>query len=240
MQQSNHPARFNIPFANNAGPTYVRDIPQDHQSATTSDAPASLYDGFPPETFTPQSSGGVPPNGADVNGILRWLSQQARWNQSGGPALFDSTLATAIGGYPKGAVLASTVTAGVQFVSLVENNSTNPDVDPTNWRVQGSGSVTIAGTAWRRVASDGWIECGGVAGIPLSYEDSFSFTFPTPFPTNCLGFFATPINSAQSSSGQTTIQEVNLSAGGALLFAQNHQSYLADIAGGMRWRAWGY
>ncbi|NML93814.1 gp53-like domain-containing protein [Novosphingobium olei] len=240
MQQSDIPPRFLIPFADGAGAGYIRAIPQAHQAATSTDAPASLFDGFPPETFLPEASGGIPPNGKDFNGILNWLSLAVRWAQAGGPVFFDAALSSAIGGYPKGAVLASAATDGLFFVSQVNNNTADPDVNATNWQTMGATKRTIAGSAWRRVNSDGWIETGGVAAIGRSTEGNFTLTFPQAFPNACLGVVATVINSSQSNTGQTTIQEVSLSAGSALLYAQNHQSSLVDIAGGIRWRAWGY
>lgn len=240
MQQSDIPPRFHIPFADSAGASYIRTIPQAHQVASGTDAPASLYDGFPPECFQPKGSGGIPPNGKDLNGILNWLSQAVQWSQAGAPALYNSAFSTAIGGYPKGAVLASAATAGLLFVSQVENNTDDPDVTPTNWRAIGGSKRDLSGSNWRRVNADGWVEMGGVASIGRTSEGTFTLTFPWAFPTACLGLTATVINSAQSNNGQTTIQEVSLSTASALLYAQNHQSALNDIAGGIRWRAWGY
>lgn len=240
MQQSDIPARFPIPFADSAGVSYIRAIPQAHQVASGTDAPASLYDGFPPECFQPEASGGIPPNGKDFNGILNWLSAAVRWSQAGAPALYNSAFSTAIGGYPKGAVLASASTAGLLFVSQVENNTADPDSDPTNWRALGGSRRDLSGSNWRRVNADGWVEMGGVASIGRTTEGSFILTFPWSFPTACLGVQGVPINSSSSNNGQTTFQEVSLSTGSATLYAQNHQTALNDIAGGMRWRAWGY
>ena len=74
MQQSDLPRRFPVPFANSAGGSYIREIPTDAVTPTSTDAPASLYDGFPPECFVDLGAGGIPPNGADFNGILNQLS----------------------------------------------------------------------------------------------------------------------------------------------------------------------
>lgn len=244
MKLSDTPARFPIPFANAAASGYIRSIPQAHQTPITGDAPASLTDGFPPETFVPAESGGTPPNGKDFNGILFQITAALRWMQAGGSAVYDNSFVTDIGGYPRGAVLTSASSAGVQWLSLVDDNTVNPDSGPSvNWLEIASLNPTfsISGGNWKRVDPDGFIEMGGVAPITRSTEGAFGFTFPmSAFPTACLGISAMPINSAQSTTGQTTIQEVSLTASGATLFAQNHQSNLQDIAGGMRWRAWGY
>ena len=39
MQITDIPAKFPIPFANNAGASYIRTVPTDHVDATTTDAP---------------------------------------------------------------------------------------------------------------------------------------------------------------------------------------------------------
>lgn len=136
MKSTDVPAGLVIPFASQAAAGYVRDIPRDAQAATTTDAPASLVQGFPPATFTPESAGGVPPNGQDMNGILRVLSAWARWQKAGGPNPFDGGWANGgAGGYPLGARVASATVPGRTWVSRVDNNLRNPDADSTDWSV---------------------------------------------------------------------------------------------------------
>ena len=106
MQDSNIPTKFPIPFANNAGPGFVRPIPQASQIGITPGA-ASLTDGFPPLNFNPVAAGGIPPFGEDMNGILLQITQWIRWLTAGAPLAWDSTYATAIGGYPLGAKVLS-------------------------------------------------------------------------------------------------------------------------------------
>lgn len=242
MQQSDLPTRFPIPFANNAGASYIRDIPQAAQTPTTSDAPASLYDGFPPVTFQPSGSGGIPPSGADFNGILNQITAGLRWLAAGGPAVFNSAFSTAIGGYPKGAVLTSTATAGVRWISTVENNTTDPDgTSPSGWsRLAPQTYDTDVSGNWKRVAPDGFVEMGGILSRPRTNEGSFTLTFPFGgFTTACLGVEAMVRNTTQSNNGHTSVQEVALYKASATLYLQNHQSSINDMAGGMRWRAWG-
>ena len=134
MQTTDIPTRFPIPFANGAGGSYIRPIPTAHVAASGSDAPASLYDGFPPETFTPVSSGGVPPNGKDFNGLFNQITAWARWQAAGAPSYYDAAFSTAINGYPKGSRLTSTADASILWVSTADNNTTNPDGgSPANW-----------------------------------------------------------------------------------------------------------
>lgn len=127
-------AKLNIPFANSATVgTYKRVIPEASQIGITAGA-ASLTDGFPPVCFTPKASGGIPPFGQDINGVLWELSGWIRWFIAGGPVLYDGTFSTAIGGYPKGATIPST-TVGLFWVSLVDDNTVDPDAGASaNWQ----------------------------------------------------------------------------------------------------------
>lgn len=183
MNQSDLPDRFPIPFANGATASTIRTLPTSHQAATTTDAPASLEDGFPIECFTPESSGGVPPNGKDINAILKWLSEQAQWTQAGGPAMFDAGFASSIGGYPKGARLASSVTAGVEFISLVDGNATDPDGgSAANWAQVGVATASLGANGYEK-RSSGVIEQWGQ--VSVGQDSTASVTFPIAFPTAC-------------------------------------------------------
>jgi hypothetical protein len=132
MQLSDLPSKFRIPFANGAGGAYIRDIPLASQIGVQ-DGAASLTDGFVPLNFTPIGAGGVPPFGADMNGILYQTTGWARWLAAGGSVVFDAAFSTAIGGYPKSALLASATIPGIFYVSTVDNNTTNPDAGGANW-----------------------------------------------------------------------------------------------------------
>lgn len=150
MLASNIPPKFPIPFANNAGASYIRTIPQAHQTPSGSDAPASLYDGFQSLNFQPESSGGIPPNGADFNGILNWITEALQWMQAGGPAIYDGTFQSAIGGYPKGAIIQSATTSGKQYMSTADNNTTNPDSGGAGWlTLFDEGYDSGTGITWR-------------------------------------------------------------------------------------------
>lgn len=131
MQSSNIPAKIPLPFAYAAGPSYKNTIPTASQIGITN-GKASLTDGFPPLTFTALSAGGVPPFGADFNGILNEITTIQQWQEAGGLFTYDGTFSTAIGGYPKGAVVQSNTTNGL-WLSRIENNTDNPDSGGTNW-----------------------------------------------------------------------------------------------------------
>lgn len=97
----------------------------------------------------------------------------------------------------------------------------------------------VDGASRYRRFSDGSVEMMGVSALPGS-EASFTLTFPWTFPTACDGIFATIINSGASNDGQSTVQEISLSAASAQLFAQNHKTPTADANGGFRWFARGH
>lgn len=140
MQQSDLPPRFNIPWGNSSVAPYIRNIPQASQIGVQNCA-ASLTDGFPPLTFVPASAGGCPPFGADFNGVLKQITQWSRWQAAGGPVFYDATLSTAIGGYPKGATVQSSVLVGRIWFSTADNNTTSPDAPTSaNW-------IALPGTA---------------------------------------------------------------------------------------------
>lgn len=133
MLAADLPDRFPIPFADAAGPSYIRPIPEASQIGIE-DGAASLTDGFPPDTFTPVTAGGTPPFGQDFNGLLYQITSWNRWQSAGGPVTYDAAFQTDIGGYPQGAVIASASTLGLFWLSLVDSNTSNPDTGGANWR----------------------------------------------------------------------------------------------------------
>ncbi|WP_048445954.1 hypothetical protein [Methylobacterium variabile] len=152
MQQSQAPDKFPIPFANAAGSGYIRSIPQASQVGIANGA-ASLETGFPPLNFLPVGSGGIPPYGQDLNGLFKQITQWCRWQAAGALNVWDGAFAGAIGGYPRGALLAST-TPGLAWISTVDNNSTNPDGGTAaNWRAVMT-DATVPSTALVRAGSD--------------------------------------------------------------------------------------
>ena len=144
MQSTNIPSKIPLPFANAAGGSYVNTIPVNSQIGIVNGR-ASLADGFPPLTFTPIASGGVPPFGSDMNGILKEITSIQQWQEAGGFFPFDSAFATTVGGYPKGAILQSANFAGL-WVSTIENNSNNPDTGGAGWvslAFEGTQAITV-------------------------------------------------------------------------------------------------
>ena len=137
MQYSKIPTKFPIPFGANAGGGFINPIPQASQIGIQAGR-ASLTDGFPPLNFIPTGAGGTPPFGQDMNGILNQITLWTQWQNAGGLTKYDSNFSTAIGGYPFGALLAST-TAGGCWLCTADNNTSNPDTGGANWVQIGSG-----------------------------------------------------------------------------------------------------
>lgn len=174
MQSTSVPSKFPIPFANSGTKNA---IPTNSQIGVTPGA-ASLTDGFPPLTFTALSAGGVPPSGADFNGILNMLSAGLQWANAGGVYTYDSTFSTSIGGYPKGAMLARADGTGF-WVSNVDNNTTNPESGVSaNWTPIIVDNVkTFTATATLTIANAGLVlvdATGGNVMITLPAANSLA------------------------------------------------------------------
>ena len=134
--------------AYDAAPININTIP----NTTTSNQEASFELGFPPDTMVPVVSGGIPPLGADFNGILNLLSTHAKFLNIGGVYKFDASVATIIGGYDKGTVLQSD-DGTIAYVSAIDNNTINFNTTPSS-----------IGVEWKQWA-------GGVTGAPVYTED---------------------------------------------------------------------
>lgn len=120
------PPRFVEAFAIAAGGSYITiPIPTPSQIGIVAGA-ASLTDGFPPLTMTELSSGGIPPFGQDVNGILYMISAHTVAVAAGQPYYFDATLATAMGGYKFGAIVARADDHGF-WINRLSGNTNDPD-----------------------------------------------------------------------------------------------------------------
>lgn len=124
MLLSSAPAKIVLPFANSGGKNV---IPVPSQIGVTPGA-ASFTDGFPPLTRTPIASGGIPPSGLDMNGVIFDVSAITRWANAGAGYVFDGTFAadTNVGGYPKGARILRTDGNGY-WLNTTDNNTTDPE-----------------------------------------------------------------------------------------------------------------
>lgn len=246
MSQSSVPPKFPIPWGNSAGSAYVRSIPTPSQIGIQNCA-ASLTDGFPPLTFVPSSAGGCPPFGQDFNGILKQVTQWNQWVQAGGPVFYDSAFASAIGGYPSGAKVASAVVPGNAWMSTADNNATNPDAGGANW-VQDPGQIQTgtpvaalttvipAGQVSANGTSIGDASSGGTDRANADTQFLFAFVWANCPQAQCpVAFSGTPVargaSAAADFAAHRTISVWNLN-GTALMGADSqHGSTSTQLNG---------
>jgi len=158
MLANNIPYKFAQPWASAASPGFInRPIPTVSQSGTA----ASQSLGFPPATSLNLAAGGTPPDIADFNGMMHYVTSWNQWHQCGGPVYYDAAFAASIGGYPHGSQLQSVNDARIIWTSTVDNNTINPDSGPSNnW-------VAINGYPWTWLATQTF-----QAGIQVTGFDS--------------------------------------------------------------------
>lgn len=126
MKLADAPKKHPVPFGVNG---LRESLPN---TTPAGDNTASYNLGFPPITMTLKSSGGLPPKGQDMNQILYELSSLSRWASAGAFNKYDSTFATAVGGYPKQSIIASD-DGSTLFISTIDDNLNNPNAVATGW-----------------------------------------------------------------------------------------------------------
>lgn len=118
------PTNYAVPFAQSGTRNTIAATP-------TGDQHASFSGGFPPITMEAISSGGIPPSGADFNGIYFDIFSHIVFINAGGQYQFDSALSTAMGGYPAGFILQNNA-GTASYVSLVDGNTTDFNATPSS------------------------------------------------------------------------------------------------------------
>lgn len=128
-----------VPFCNSGA---NKNTIQVSRQPTQPPQDATYEEGFPTITMVP--TGGIAPNGQDMNGILNEISSAIVHYCRGDRIQFDAAYAAAIGGYDKGAIVASN-NYQKDYISLVDNNTADPNGSNTTWAVYaGQGSVPVA------------------------------------------------------------------------------------------------
>jgi len=201
-------------FAKNAASQYIQNpIPV----STVDTDRASLDLGFPPLTMTEIFAGGKPPWGQDMNGILYMLSADTAARQAGQTPVYNSTLASAMGGYATGAVVSMADGSGLWF-NLTNGNTTDPDAGGAGWvplhsygytTVSGltGGTVTLSQAQARRNVI---ILTGGLVG-------NLTIVLPAWLKSwlivnNTTGGFTTTIRSAAGGAGTVNVPQGGFSA----------------------------
>ena len=139
MQLTSAPPKIVEAFAINGS---KNTIPVPSQIPITPGA-ASYNDGFPPVTMLDPSSGGIGPSGLDFNGILNEATAIDWWTSAGAGFQFDASFAATVGGYPKGARVLN-ASANGYWLSVIDNNSNNPDTGGAGWIPFGGTSAPTA------------------------------------------------------------------------------------------------
>lgn len=110
---------------------------------TTNKQRADLTNGFPIYTQGDPSDGKLPPERADFNALGHLTTSYDFFYQAGGVFTYSSNIATAIEGYPKGARLWYTNSAGVSM--LLESTKDDNEDDFTD-------DESYIGTSWKIVS----------------------------------------------------------------------------------------
>ncbi|WP_324723864.1 phage tail protein [Lelliottia sp. JS-SCA-14] len=132
MNSSDTPSRITKAFGVNG---LKNTIPVDSSTTTDNNGVATFDKGFPPITMQPLSAGGIPPSGKDMNGALYSVTLQQQWQNAGMTYPFSQEFSDVVSGYPKGAIVPSSVYTG-QWLNLNDENGTPPE------------SSTGASTGW--------------------------------------------------------------------------------------------
>lgn len=127
------PMAFSMPFGANSDSNYV--MPKTTQDASN----PNFLDGFPVAYSAPKSGGGKYVTRLEMNGIGNLASRYEFFTRAGGVVTFDQAFATAIGGYPSGAILDYYYNGTMyKAVSLVDNNMVDFNavgIDGVNWQL---------------------------------------------------------------------------------------------------------
>lgn len=127
--------------------------------------------GFAAINMTAKEAGGIPPFGQDFNGILFSITEALRYMEAGGRPTFSAAMSTAIGGYPKGAIVLSNDGA-TQYQNQIDGNTNNPDVTSAGW-------LPIISSTYPVGAPIPWPLATPPAGFLMMLGQSFSaVTYP--------------------------------------------------------------
>ena len=214
MYASNVPVKVTVPFATSAPGGNVRQVPTPTQQPANPNW-ASYAAGFPPDTFTPVGAGGLGPDGRDMNGLFQQITAWNQWQGAGGIVSYDPAFSAAVGGYPAGAFIASaSLGPGYFWVSLVDNNTSDPDTGGANWSSFGPPGPAVPVGGLVALFDTTSVPAGC---LPTNGAGVLRATYPLGFST--IGHkYATFASTAHSvawtiGAGATTIKQILVSDG---------------------------
>lgn len=159
MPVTNPSRTITTTWAGFAPPADVNPVPDADQTGTNPRG-ASFDTGFPTITLTPSSSGGLPPDGADMNGVLNIITSHVRHLNIGRLYKFDAAVSTAIGGYDIGTVLQANDGLAA-YVSTVDNNTIDFNITPSSigvqWKQWAGGAIAVGAPVYTE--DDKWELC---------------------------------------------------------------------------------
>lgn len=141
-----NPKLITTAFAENGT---ANDIPE---SSAAEPQLATMSSGFPDITQKPIAEGGIPPERADFNGILKLYGQHIVHLNKGLGYEFDADFATAIGGYPLHARIV--LTNGNEVKNTIPANTTNPNTDMTGWELTGGARTDAQLITWSGITQE--------------------------------------------------------------------------------------
>lgn len=213
-----------VPFANGASAAYVNNIPQTRASGDPQNK-ATWNAGFPPITMQPvnaDGTGGIPPSGADMNGVLNTLSSHAYTAQYGVSYDWDSNIASNLGGYPSGAIVAYPVGNNANktlYLSLQENNTSIPTSGV--WKKMYQDYIIdygSSGAGWYQRYNSGWCIQGGQTVAKDHFQDYESILLPYSY-----------INSSYNVIVSINVNEVKYISGSMSCYANKVSSSKFNI-----------
>lgn len=211
MRAVDIPPKITVAWAQFAGTATYRPIPVPSQ-ITVQPGAASFTDGFPPLNFVDPDAGGIPPWGADMNGILNVITQWSRWQSAGGVVSYDPAFSTAVGGYPNGAVVMARDGRAI-YECFLDNNTASPEAGGTGWRV--------LATPWQAVV---WQAAGSANAQTVTLG-------PTPVSLSALNNIPFVFRSIGANTGPTTLNPNGIGAV-SILNSGGNALVAGQIAGG--------
>lgn len=203
MLKANAPIQLSQVFAAGSGAGPVNTIPN---TPSGTSGTVSYQTGFTSVNMTPIASGGIPPFGADMNGLWQAQTTAQIWEQAGYIYPYNSTFSTGIGGYPNGALVQSNTSGFYGYwLSTADNNTTNPD--------------STANANWLPIPVNGGISAitgltGGTVTLTKNQLGAPLITLAGTLTSNCQVILGLPTGATYTIQNNTT-GSYTLTVGGA-------------------------